>query len=64
VIWPGVATLCGLPATIAPLKRHSSGLPMGVQIIGPAYEDKTPMAVARMLEQNGHHFVAPEGYAD
>ena len=64
VVWPGVATLCGLPATIAPVQRHSSGLPMGVQIIGPAYEDRTPMAVARMLEENGHHFVAPEGYDD
>jgi amidase len=62
LVWPGVATLCGLPATIAPIAPHSSGLPMGVQIIGPAFEDKTPMAVARMLEQNGHHFVAPKGY--
>ena len=64
IVWPGVSTLCGLPSTIAPLARHSSGLPMGMQIIGPAYEDKTPIAVARMLEQNGHHFQPPAGFDD
>jgi amidase len=49
--WPGVATFPGLPATAAPLGKTKSGLPVGVQIIGPLLEDLTPVAVAGMLER-------------
>ena len=47
--WPGVATYPGLPATVAPLGKTKSGLPVGVQIIGPFLEDLTPIAVAGLL---------------
>ncbi len=47
--WPGVATYPGLPATVAPLGKTTSGLPVGVQIIGPFLEDLTPIAVAGLL---------------
>ena len=47
--WAGIATLCGLPSTVVPLGLHE-GLPFGMQIIGPAYEDKTPLGVAKMLK--------------
>ena len=60
--WAGVATLCGLPSTVVPLGKHANGLPFGMQIIGPAFEDKTPLAVAKMLEQLGYHWIEPEGY--
>ena len=60
--WAGIATLCGLPSTVVPLGRHSNGLPFGMQVIGPAYEDNTPLAVAKMLEQIGYQWIAPEGY--
>jgi amidase len=33
-IWCAVATSCRLPATVAPIGRSESGLPIGVQIIG------------------------------
>jgi amidase len=49
--WPGVATFPGLPATVAPLGKTRSGLPVGVQIIGPFLEDRTPIAVAGLLER-------------
>jgi amidase len=49
--WPGVATFPGLPATVAPLGKTSTGLPVGVQIIGPFLEDLTPIAVAGLLER-------------
>ncbi len=63
IVWPGVATLCGLPATSVPLARHSSGLPFGMQIVGPAYEDNTPLAVAQMLEDIGYGWLPPENAA-
>jgi Asp-tRNA(Asn)/Glu-tRNA(Gln) amidotransferase A subunit family amidase len=36
---------------------------MGMQIIGPAYEDKTPIGVARLLEQAGYGFQAPPAFS-
>ena len=62
VIWAGLASLCELPATAVPLGKHSSGLPIGMQIIGPVYGDRTTMAAARMLEQAGFAFVRAEAY--
>jgi amidase len=49
--WAGVATYPGLPATVAPVGKTRSGLPVGVQIIGPFLEDLTPIAVAGHLER-------------
>lgn len=60
--WPGVATLADLPATVAPIARSAGGLPIGVQIIGPYLEDRTPIAFAGLLEREFGGFVAPSGY--
>jgi len=49
--WAGVATFPGLPATVAPVGKSRSGLPIGVQIIGPFLEDATPVAAAGLLAQ-------------
>ena len=51
VHWAGLATGGYLPAAVAPVGQTKSGLPVGVQIIGPWLEDRTPMAVAAMLEK-------------
>ncbi|MEJ8857043.1 amidase family protein [Variovorax robiniae] len=50
--WAGPATFAGLPATVAPVGKTADGLPIGVQIIGPLLEDRTPIAVARWLQLN------------
>ncbi|MFO1015138.1 MAG: amidase family protein [Caulobacteraceae bacterium] len=47
--WPGVATLPHLPATSVPIATDPSGLPIGVQVIGAHLEDRTTLAVARMI---------------
>jgi len=51
--WAGLATLPGLPATVVPVGRNAQGLPLGVQIVGPLLEDRTPLAVARWLQESG-----------
>ena len=48
--WPALASYGGLPATTMPVGLSSSGLPVGVQIIGPAGEDFTPLAFAMEVE--------------
>lgn len=57
--WVGLATLAHLPAATAPVSRDENGLPIGVQIIGPHFEDRTPMAVARLLESAMGGFTPP-----
>jgi amidase len=47
--WSGMASLAGLPATVAPAGRTAAGLPVGVQIIGPAFEDLTTIRTAAMI---------------
>ena len=51
--WAGVATFPGLPATAAPVALSKSGLPIGVQIIGPTFADHTTIGFAALLEQAG-----------
>jgi amidase len=59
LVWPGVATLPGLPATAMPIGLSESGLPIGVQVIGPFLEDRTTLAFARMVERAVGGFVPP-----
>jgi amidase len=63
LVWPGVATVPGLPATAVPIDRSADGLPIGVQIVGPAFEDHTPIAFAELLEREFGGFVPPPGFA-
>jgi amidase len=59
--WPGFATVAKLPATAVPTGRRIDGLPMGVQLIGPYLEDRTPLRFAQLVEQALGGFVAPPG---
>jgi amidase len=51
LVWAGLATMPGLPATAVPAGRSREGLPVGVQLIGPMFEDRTPLRLAELLEQ-------------
>jgi amidase len=62
LVWAELATTCGLPATVIPI-GVAEGLPIGVQIIGPEFEDRTPLAFARMVEREFGGFTPPPGYA-
>jgi len=59
VVWAGLATMPGLPATAIPAGRSPEGLPVGVQLIGPMFEDRTPLRLAELLEQKIGGFQAP-----
>ncbi|MFD4636148.1 amidase [Lentzea sp. NPDC058436] len=51
LVWAGVATMPGLPATAVPTGLSPEGLPVGVQLVGPMFEDRTPLRLAELLEQ-------------
>ncbi|MEU8791301.1 amidase [Streptomyces sp. NPDC048643] len=60
LVWAGLATMPGLPATAVPAGRSPDGLPVGVQLIGPMLEDRTPLRLAELLEQTMGGFQAPK----
>jgi amidase len=60
LVWAGLATMPGLPATAVPAGRSPEGLPVGVQLIGPMSEDRTPLRLAELLEEKIGGFEAPE----
>ena len=62
-MWAGVATLTGLPATAMPIGISEGGLPIGMQIVGPYLEDRTPLAFAALAEREFGGFTPPPGYA-
>ena len=47
--WTAHPSLAGLPAVSAPAGRTPRGLPVGLQIAGPRYEDDTPITLAELL---------------
>jgi amidase len=48
--WPGLIGVAYLPSTVVPVGRTSSGLPVGIQIVGPYLGDLTALRVAERLE--------------
>lgn len=61
--YPGLATLAGQPATVFPAGRTRSGLPIGLQAIGPFLEDRTPLTFAAALEPELGGFQPPPAYS-
>ncbi|HEX6437296.1 MAG TPA: amidase [Candidatus Binatia bacterium] len=45
-------TLCGMPALSLPLLQSSTGMPLGVQLVGPRYGDARLLRTARWLAQH------------
>jgi amidase len=60
--WIAMATMAYLPATVVPVGRTKDGLPVGIQIIGPFLEDRTPLTVAGHLESLLGGVAIPPGY--
>jgi amidase len=63
LFWAGYSGVSYLPSTAAPCGFTPSGLPVGVQIVGPQYGDLTCLAFAKHLEQEFQGFVPPPGFA-
>jgi amidase len=59
--WISLATALHLPATAMPAGPAASGLPVGVQLIGPLKGDARTLALAQAIEENVRGFIAPMG---
>ena len=60
--WAGLVTVVHLPATVVPVGRTRSGLPVGLQIIGPYLGDRTTLDFAGHMADVIGGFVPPPGY--
>jgi amidase len=62
VVPPALATLPGQPATAFPVGLSRSGLPLGLQAIGPYLEDRTPIRFAELVAEEIGGFTPPPDY--
>ncbi len=63
IIWAGMASMAGLPATVAPVGRASDGLPVGIQIMGPYLQDRSTIDFARRLGEVVGGYEPPPAFA-
>lgn len=59
IFWAGLAGVAQLPAAVIPGGLAADGLPVGVQLIGPAYGDLRMVQLAQRLEALGFDFTPP-----
>jgi amidase len=58
--WPGLSGVVYLPSTVVPIGRSASGLPVGIQVVGPYLGDLTSLKVAkRLVELTGGYEPPP-----
>jgi len=62
IVWATLATPPGLPATVMPIGRTRTGLPIGMQIIGGFLDDKTTLKFAELIEREFGGFTPPPNY--
>jgi amidase len=60
--WAAFANLSGLPATVAPIGKTPAGLPAGIQIVAPMWEDGTAIEFAALLADLVAGYTPPPGY--
>jgi amidase len=62
LFWAGLTGVAYLPSTAAPAGFTKDGLPVGVQIVGPHFGDRTTIHFASLLEREWQDFVPPKGF--
>merc|ERR1711904_135800 len=58
--WAGLIILADLPVTTVPVGMSSRGLPIGVQVVAPAFQDRTSLYVGELLEMHHRKFEPPK----
>ena len=61
--WITFASLAGIPATVAPVGLTRDGLPVGIQILAPMWEDATSIEFAALLAERIGGFTPPPQFA-
>lgn len=51
IMWTSQFGYVGLPSTVVPVGLSPRGVPVGIQVVGPHYGDRTTLAFARHIER-------------
>jgi len=62
LFWAGLTGASYLPSTAIPIGFSKTGLPIGAQVVGPAYGDLACIRFAQWLERAYQGFVPPPGF--
>jgi amidase len=62
LFWMTFSSITGLPCTVAPVGFTESGLPVGIQIIGPYMEDGTTIYFAKLMSEILGGYIEPPCY--
>ena len=62
LFWAGLIGLPYLPATAIPTGFSKEKLPLGIQMAGPQYGDRTCIHMAKLLEKEYCGFVPPPAF--
>jgi amidase len=57
--WTGLVGVAYLPSTVIPVGRTGTGLPVGMQVVGPYLEDRTSLQAAKQLAEVMGEWQAP-----
>ena len=62
IMWTGQFGYVGLPVTVVPIAIAPRGVPIGIQVVGPHFGDRTTIEFARHIERvlGGYH--VPPGF--
>ena len=61
VAWPSAIGVMLLPALDIPAGSTPTGLPVGIQVVGPHLADKRLLRIAALLDAVGPGFCPPPG---
>ncbi|MEU4486618.1 amidase family protein [Streptomyces purpurascens] len=50
--WANLTSHVGLPSLVVPVTQSAEGLPISVQLVGPAYSDRALLALAEALDES------------
>jgi aspartyl-tRNA(Asn)/glutamyl-tRNA(Gln) amidotransferase subunit A len=59
-IFTVTVNMAGLPGIAVPAGLSAEGLPLGLQVIGRAFDEETLFAVAHVIEQSAPKIAPPE----
>ncbi len=62
LFWAGLITVAFLPSTVFPTGTSSEGLPIGLQAVGPEFDDYRCIDFARLMAEEFGGFIPPPGY--
>ncbi|MFA9430699.1 amidase [Egicoccus sp. AB-alg2] len=62
LVWTTVVGLARLPSTVVPVGTSPAGLPVGVQVVGRPFADRTTLRVASLLADLTGGFRPPPGF--